>query len=391
MYFYKYLSSNTLNVSMLRNGEVFFASPKELNDIHECRPQYIFSAEMEVWSRFIRSILVNTCIKMELEPDAPLSSLILSFHENILKCLLKGRKAKSIDYQPLLDGLSDIFVNEAMDKLNFKDARKAIISFKSCIHDDLDTTLNDSYYVSSFSKNVNNLTMWGHYGGAEKGFAIIYETNDGKVTLESDLDLFPMMEQTGTHSYNFGISNSIESTIMDVAYKNKPVRANGFRRLINTFSFSSYEQQYDYQEVLLSRLPGFNESEIGWVKYTDWKYEKEMRLHLPVYNEIPAPLRSVRIHPKHIKGIIFGSRATESDKENILSACYHLKVSNKNKYEIFVLQAKTIPNQYKIKVNVLGRIPEIHGFRLPFIEKLNQETRGLKKEAEEMAKVINLS
>ena len=119
-----------------------------------------------------------------------------------------------------------------------------------------------------------SLTMWGHYGNAEKGFAIVYETNDGDISLESDIEIFPSATKLSASSYSLGMSRFSKAKLLEVAYKNKPVRANAFRKLIPTFSFSDQEDFYDYRETLLADLQKYNENDIGRVKYTDWKYEK---------------------------------------------------------------------------------------------------------------------
>ncbi|CZU59726.1 Uncharacterised protein [Enterobacter hormaechei] len=95
MLFYKYSSIDNLSISMLRNGEVFFASPNELNDIHECKPQFIFNANKEVWERFIYYLIVQVCLKLNLEHNSPLAISLLAFKNEILRSLLNGKKNKN--------------------------------------------------------------------------------------------------------------------------------------------------------------------------------------------------------------------------------------------------------------------------------------------------------
>lgn len=391
MFFYKYQQGSTLQMTMLRHGEVFFASPKELNDMHECRPQFIFSGDVEIWSRFVYKILVMICIRLNLNPDDSMAKEILKMKSGLLSSLLKGRKSKSLDYQGLLQSLDDAFKNNISAALTNIEKRSAHRAYNDYIEKEFDEELNENYYMSSFSKSANNLTMWGHYGNAEKGFAIIYESTDGNVMLESDLEIFLSFNSDPNEVIVLDRSVNTAAKIMSVDYKNKPVRVNGFRRLINTFIYSDQEADYDYPEELLSRATIMDEAHIGWVKYLDWKYEKELRIHLPVYEELPSSIRSVRINAKHIKGVILGSRISAKDKENIISSCYYLKKSRTDVSELFVFQAKAIPNQYKIKVTAIGRVCDIHAPRVPYIESFTGKNSNLFVEANRIADAINLS
>lgn len=372
---------------MLRHGEVFFASPKELNDIHECKPQFIFNASRELWSRLINEIITGICIEMKLKTKSYVSMTLFSFKEDIVTALLNKKKKLSLNYEETINRISHEISTKAIENLDFVDARKVIKALDLYIQDKLDTELNDKLYITSFSKSATILTMWGHYGNAEKGFAIIYETNDRSVKLESNIEIFPSASKISSSSYSLGMSRFSKAELLEVAYKNKPVRANGFRKLIPTFSFSEQEDFYDCREILLADLPKYNENDIGRVKYTDWKYEKELRLHLPVYDELAPPLRSIKISKQHIKGIIFGTNTSDNDKESILSACYYLKKSHANESELYVFQAKSIPSQYKINITSLGRISDIQGRWLPFIEKVNPKNPEHTKYHEEILKM----
>ncbi|HED1213781.1 DUF2971 domain-containing protein [Enterobacter asburiae] len=387
MYFYKYLRVDNLNLSMLRHGEVFFASPKELNDIHECKPQFIFNADREVWTRFIDEIILSIRIQLNAKPKSHIEMALTSFKKDIYTVLLNKKKSLSLNYEETLNIISSEICNKAFDELDFVDARNVKKALNSYMQNELDTELNDKLYITSFSKSASILTMWGHYGNAEKGFAIVYETNDGDISLESDIEIFPSATKLSASSYSLGMSRFSKAKLLEVAYKNKPVRANAFRKLIPTFSFSDQEDFYDYRETLLAGLQKYNENDIGRVKYTDWKYEKELRLHLPVYDELAPPLRNIKISKQHIKGIIFGTNTSDNDKESILSACYHLKKSHSPESDLYVFQAKSIPSQYKIKITSLGRICDIYGRGLPLIEKVNPKKPEHSKYHEEILKM----
>lgn len=387
MYFYKYQRMSALNIAMLRYGEVFFASPKELNDIHECRPQFIFSADSITWSRFINKILATVCMNMNLKSESQLAKSILSFNKKIIQSVLKGKNKRSLDYQSTIKILGDALDEEVFLNLTFTDGREVLKSFTHYIEKTLSEELNENYYICSFSKNANNLTMWGHYGDAEKGFSIIYECDDGNLNLESDLPLFHSHENNSDGSITLGHSERTTARIMSVNYKNKPVRINAFSRLILNFLYSDEEEHFELSQELLSKLNKFDEENIGWVKYSDWKYEKELRIHLPIYEETSSSLRSIRINARHIKGIIFGSRTSLEDKQNIISACYLLRKSQKTMHDIYFFQANPIPNQYKLDITPIGVNGDINGRFLNQLTKKNQSY----SEAMKISQAINMS
>ncbi|HHE8491713.1 TPA: DUF2971 domain-containing protein [Enterobacter ludwigii] len=380
-----------MSISMLRHGEVFFASPQELNDIHECKPQFIFSANSEVWSKFISDTLSQVCFKLNFKTQSLLPSKILSLEKDLLLSLLKERKYRSVNYDTLINELIESFGSHVIEKLDFLDAWNAVQALHSYLKNDLDSKLNNSYYMTSFSKSATNLTMWGHYGNAEKGFAIIYESEDGRVNIESDIDRFPCIEKEKEGSYLVGTSKRSSAQLIEVVYKNKPVRANGFRALIPKFNYTEKEDQYDYPEELLAGIPKFDENEIGRVKFTDWKYEKEIRLHLPVYEKLDSPFRSIKICPNHIKGVILGSAISNSDKNNILAACYYLKKAQSSQKDIFVFQANNAHGQFKINVNLSGKICDLQYDKSLYLDKVNKRDESIFQEVERITKAINIS
>lgn len=85
---------------------------------------------------------------------------------------------------------------------------------------------------------------------------------------------------------------------------------------------------------------------IGLVKSTDWKYEKEIRLLFPTYEELPSEHRCLKINNRHIKGVIFGAKTSDSSKERILMACYHLLCHAKDKPILAVFQALDSHDSY---------------------------------------------
>lgn len=390
MLFYKYQPVRDLSLAMLRHGEVFFASPQELNDTHEAKPRYIFRGDDDVWKRFVYLVMIEMCAIIELEPESELSKKIISLREGVIN-LIKSTKKSSFEYQELINILS-LGIQKSIP-LDWKDSDKKIIHSSYCyyINNIFDGHLEELIYIASFSLSATNLTMWGHYGDAEKGFCLVYESLDGSVEIENDCKLF--WGSLGDQGFiqTIGHVKKTSAILKKVKYAKNPPRINGFGRLSKQFFYSEYEAHYDYREELCSKTTDMHEEDIGLVKYTDWKYEKEIRLHLPIYEAIPSSLRSIRICANHIKGIIFGPKISKINKDNVLAALTHLKKSYMRESEIFIYQANSLTNQYKIQVIPLGILRDFYSSEIPMIISLSEANEKNKEEAEIISNVINQS
>jgi len=62
MLFYKYQKTGNLDFSILRQGEVYFASAGELNDASECRPRFILKGSEDLWQRLAQFLVGNTSV-----------------------------------------------------------------------------------------------------------------------------------------------------------------------------------------------------------------------------------------------------------------------------------------------------------------------------------------
>lgn len=390
MYFFKYQSVSPLALSMLRHGEIFFASPKELNDSHEARPRYIFRGDDDTWKRFVKLVLVDICMTLHLDPGSEMSKKIISLKDGLLE-KIKSASKTSFEYQDLIDILF-----EGMQYANpgdFERREREIIceAFNYYVSNFLEKRLEELIYIASFSLNANNLTMWGHYGDADKGFSIIYESLDGLVEIESNCKLFWGVVDQKNAIKTLGTVRRATVNLKKVKYAKNPVRINGFGRLAKHFQYSEQEYDYNYVEELCHKTADMHEDEVGLVKYTDWKYEKEIRIHLPVYEVLPTSLRSIRIKSSHIKGVIFGSRMSQSNRDNVVAALSYLRSSYFDKGEVFIFQAKVIINKYKIMVDPVGVLRDFYSSEIPIIVTFSECDSVIKGEANMIAKAINCS
>jgi hypothetical protein len=113
-----------------------------------------------------------------------------------------------------------------------------------------------------------------------------------------------------------------------VKYGKKPPKVNAFHRLIPKFSYSEEEDHYDFPLLLGGDAKDKEEDQIGLVKFSDWRYEQEIRAFLPVFNELPPDMRVMRAGTANICGLIFGPRMSEQDKVRAVLCCHRMRESS---------------------------------------------------------------
>jgi hypothetical protein len=105
---------------------------------------------------------------------------------------------------------------------------------------------------------------------------------------------------------------------------------NAFHRLIPKFSYSESEDHYDVPLLLGGDAKDKEEYRVGLVKFSDWRYEQEIRAFLPVFGTLPPDLRVMQVSPENIRGVIFGPRMSERDKVRAVLCCHLMRESCTN-------------------------------------------------------------
>lgn len=134
----------------------------------------------------------------------------------------------------------------------------------------------DKYRICSFSAVNNNPLLWSHYADSHQGFCLIFDAD-----------------------------NELFGGAMKVVYQDE-------------YPILDYTEEDEYEVMKNS----------GFVKFTDWSYEKEFRLvsaepnyknALPVKNNIWAFPEGM------LKGVIFGYKMSEADRNLIEKLCEKYK------------------------------------------------------------------
>jgi hypothetical protein len=189
MLLFKYQKPGNLEFTMLRQGQVYFASRSELNDSNEGRPYFVLNGKPVLWRKLVEYLLQEANQSSNDDYNRICKSTI-----DKTACLV-SEKLKIITQN------KDIPLNKLYHtiKCPLTDLLNALLSKRelSELLDTIKTTINglpqkleETLYISSFSTCATNPTMWGHYGGAETGFITIYTSPDDHVKICSPFKLF---------------------------------------------------------------------------------------------------------------------------------------------------------------------------------------------------------
>jgi Protein of unknown function (DUF2971) len=386
---FKYCPPTVLNFGMLARGEIFFASDQELNDGSECRPRYVLKGSAELWSRLVDMLLMDACCYSLGRSTAHIRT-VLARTDALASVLMAKTGKRDLDFEQLwpliqselpvhLQGIQlgvpqDVFmrlVKEACDLARHR--------------------LTEPTYMTSLSKTACDATMWGHYGGAERGFLLVFHAPDGHLRIRSPINMFfgsKRDEATGLKTISSISSAEVE--LHPVLYRSAPQRFNAFHRLIRHFNYSEEEDHYDVPLLLPSDAPARKEAQFGLVKAANWKYEQEVRAFLPVTHELMPEARCTNYDWSQLAGLAFGPKMSEADKVRAVVCC-HLLQAAREKQEprsdpFFFLQASQQSSSYQMAIDPAGVLDGFYfGESLPF-RPIQAMDKATKQKALDLAK-----
>ncbi|MDO8334862.1 MAG: DUF2971 domain-containing protein [Nitrosomonas sp.] len=217
-------------------------------------------------------------------------------------------------------------------------------------------------YIASFSRNAKNPTMWGHYADAERGFVVVYTSDNDTIRIASPVNMLhgarPYSEdRIGT--YEIGIYKESGLELKAVKYGKVPPKVNAFHRLIPRFLYSEEEDHYDVPLLLGGDAKSKEEDQIGLVKFSDWRYEQEVRAFLPVFNELSPDMRVMSVAPDNICGLIFGPQMSERDKIRAVLCCHLMRQSSVQSESVALppfmfFQATQVVDRFDFRIDPVG-------------------------------------
>ncbi|HHF3063157.1 TPA: hypothetical protein ACVOYM_004572 [Vibrio diabolicus] len=231
MYLYKYQSVSPLSLMMLKRGEVYFASASELNDRHECRARYLFNAPKEVWIRFVDYVLCKICSKCRLYHSPQDAHKLIELAELIFESGYSRIKKKNLTVYDTVQLFNYGFDTALGEEFTPEEKKKIKQYTEHYLLGLSESELLENKHICSFSKNAINPTMWGHYGAAETGFVVIYESSDGCIDVESTLSNLSGYREKEEGWYEIGSYTNESLMLKDVSYSRQPCKVNAFERL----------------------------------------------------------------------------------------------------------------------------------------------------------------
>lgn len=226
----------------------------------------------------------------------------------------------------------------------------------------LPSVVRENKFIASFSRNATNPTMWGHYAAAERGFVVVYETNSRSIHVQSPIPLLAGSRPSKIieRGKEIGIYRDEHLALEEVSYSRRPPKVNAFHRLICEFPYSEMENHYDVPEMIGSAAAKKKENLVGLVKYSDWRYEKEVRAFFPTYEQILPDARVLQVDLANIVGIVFGPRMSSADKARAVLCC-HLLIESRHhlseeRKEILFFQARQTIDRFDFDILPVGTL-----------------------------------
>ena len=212
------------------------------------------------------------------------------------------------------------------DATQGENAELIFLNFPRTYVDRLESQLYPQWYAASFASHCNNSSMWAHYADSHRGACLIFETDskDGKPGLM--LARKPITDAHQGHFYE----------LRDVTYQPKPDELDYFRSIGWLPRPDLLKHWYSDAEGNLSE----SGSHLGpdgdvnrwrerfWadfyrdivVKTNDWAYEREKRIviHSILDDLVDEESRILRYDFGALKGVAFGIKTSETDKQRII-------------------------------------------------------------------------
>lgn len=293
-----------LSFKELLYGEIFFVSKDELNDPYDTKNSAFFKADSEIYNRLLQHILNDkvfgfTFLKEDLS--------------NIKTNIIANYLAKEdLNYDELINLISSSeFESLVINAFCISESVGLSLAFIKRLKYFINKWVGGHCYIASFSKECTDPIMWSHYSYNHTGFCLCFALNENKIISKKKSSFL-----------------NLEYPLEEVSYLPLNVTTNGFYR----FSSSIYGQTIEEEE----RLKYWEIKRKSFLtKFTSWQYEKEIRIIHDDWltddvNENGVKKKSISdrtfyYDQKQLTGIIFGSKMTSNNRNEIRQAILKLR------------------------------------------------------------------
>lgn len=288
---YRSFDSEGYNLNALRNNKMYFNTPNNFNDPHDCLV-YIDYEKVKQEIKKINLIEINKFID-DNENTEMYKSLLTRERRR------KLRKIKLDDLQKIKDKLCLEIEGEMKFLLNYYKSKPKI----ACLTEEKD-----------------NSPMWAHYADSHKGFVIEYEIE------ELSLDMNIEGENVYLNYYPIIYSDSrFDATESAVAFAKKMV----FQNFVGSLKCPNNPVELK-DEFLFIKANIF--------KHKDWHNEKEWRIWL---NSKKMDINFINIKPK---AIYLGCKISKDNRAEIIKIAKFLECK-----EIYQMLEDDSSPTYKLK------------------------------------------
>lgn len=208
----------------------------------------------------------------------------------------------------------------------------------------IENLIHPPCYISCFSGNYSNSSMWGNYADKHRGICMIFKT------IEDRNDLYIPIERPFSLDIN-GIHKSyINTKVEKVIYDSEHITINFFEMLgmLNgnqiKYWFTDGNKKSQVLDAIEKDIDKWRK--IYWeifnkryyTKTKEWEFEDEYRLCIDgmFFNYDTNESRNLKYNFNSLEGIIFGIETSETDKVKILEIISKKCVENKrNDFKIY--------------------------------------------------------
>jgi hypothetical protein len=117
------------------------------------------------------------------------------------------------------------------------------------------------------------------------------------------------------------------------------------------------------------------------VKYSGWRYEKEVRAFFPAYDLLLPDVRTLKVGMENIKGLVFGPKMTLENRARAVLSCHLMKQSRSSEigadYEFAFFEAQQAVDKFDFAIRPVGILHgNYYGRHLPLkpIRELDETT-----------------
>ena len=294
----------------------------------------------------------------------------------VIDAYVKAKTNKNAKQKELFEFLSSMYDQYILEMQvgiyeSFNEMQKKwsfiYMSFTEKYIENLTKLIYPNCFVSCFSQDFSNSSMWGNYADGHRGACLIFDTKEFEGKPRMPLYL-PYSYSSGGASYGYTDKEfskvTYHSKLQAINFFDSLGRLNGIQLakwLVDENKNKSKNYEWIHKDMDHWRRNYWDFFEkMNCSKTKDWEYEQEFRLYITdsFFEFKEAKERAIKYKFENLNGIIFGIKTTTEDKIRIIKIiaqkCKEIKREEFNFY-----QAVYDPELAEIKIKKLDVLSKI--------------------------------